>query len=197
VENFAIIGLGNPGLVYQKTRHNIGFWLLDAIAEKENLLFKSSNDFHADHLIMSRKNKRILLIKPKTFMNESGRYLSKILSYFRCTTENVVLIHDELTLPFGELKISHRRGAGGHNGVSSVFNFLGNSLIRFRIGIGSKPHPKMKLSDFVLSKFSSEECKLLDSKSETLIDTLYDLIDNGVDATMNLINQTKPSQLSS
>ena len=106
MENFAIIGLGNPGQVYQKTRHNLGFWLVDAIAERENLVFQSSKDFHADHLVMSRKNNRILLVKPKTFMNESGKYLSKILSYFRCPPENVVLVHDELTLPFGELKIS-------------------------------------------------------------------------------------------
>ena len=197
MENFAIIGLGNPGLVYRNTRHNIGFWLLDAISKRENLLFQSSKDFHADHLIMSRKDKRILLIKPKTFMNDSGRYLTKILSYFRCASQNVVLVHDELTLPFGELKISQKRGAGGHNGVASVFRFLGNSLVRFRIGIGSKPYPQMKLSDFVLSRLSIEESNSLESKCETLIDTLYDLIDNGVDSTMNLINKTQPSQLSS
>ncbi len=195
--NFAIIGLGNPGQVYQKTRHNLGFWLVDAIAERENLVFQSSKDFHADHLVMSRKNNRILLVKPKTFMNESGKYLSKILSYFRCPPENVVLVHDELTLPFGELKISHKKGTGGHNGVASVISFIGNSFMRFRLGIGSKPFPQMKLSDFVLSKLSLEECKSLDSKKENLIDALYGLIDNGVDATMNLINQTKPSQLSS
>ena len=83
MENFAIIGLGNPGQVYQKTRHNLGFWLVDAIAKKENLAFQTSKDFHADHLVMSRKDNRILLVKPKTFMNESGKYLTKILSYFK------------------------------------------------------------------------------------------------------------------
>ena len=194
MENFAIIGLGNPGQVYQKTRHNLGFWLVDAIAKKENLAFQTSNDFHADHLVMSRKDNRILLVKPKTFMNESGKYLTKILSYFKCVPNNVVIVHDELTLPFGELKISHNRGAGGHNGVASVISFIGNSFMRFRLGIGSKPHPQMKLSDFVLSSLSLEESKYLDSKKENLIDTLYGLIDNGLDATMNLINQTKPSQ---
>lgn len=194
MENFAIIGLGNPGQVYQKTRHNLGFWLVDAIAKKENLAFQTSKDFHADHLVMSRKDNRILLVKPKTFMNESGKYLTKILSYFKCVPNNVVIVHDELTLPFGELKISHNRGAGGHNGVASVISFIGNSFMRFRLGIGSKPHPQMKLSDFVLSSLSLEESKYLDSKKENLIDTLYGLIDNGLDATMNLINQTKPSQ---
>ena len=99
--NYAIIGLGNPGEIYQKTRHNLGFWLLDKVAEKENVHFKSSKEFHADHLVMNRKDKSILLIKPKTFMNESGRYLSSILNYFRCSTTNMILVHDELTLPFG------------------------------------------------------------------------------------------------
>lgn len=192
--NFAIIGLGNPGQVYQKTRHNLGFWLVDAIAKRENLVFQTSKNFHADHLVMSRKDTRILLVKPKTFMNESGKYLSKMLSYFRCSPTNVVVVHDELTLPLGELKISHNRGAGGHNGVASVISFIGNSFMRFRLGIGSKPHPQMKLSDFVLSRLSLEESNYLDSKKENLIDALYGLIDNGLDATMNLINQTKPSQ---
>lgn len=197
MENFAIIGLGNPGQVYNKTRHNLGFWLVDAIAERENLSFQTSKSMCAEHLIMKRKDNRILLLKPKTFMNESGKYLSKIFSYFRCIPNNIVVIHDEFTLPFGEIKISKRKSAGGHNGVASVINFIGNSFIRFRLGIGNKPHPQMKLSDFVLSNLTLEENKILENRKEKLIDTLYGLIDNGIDVTMNLINQTKPSQISS
>lgn len=195
--NYAIIGLGNPGEIYQKTRHNLGFWLLDKVAEKENVHFKSSKEFHADHLVMTRKDKSILLIKPKTFMNESGRYLSSILNYFRCSTTNMILVHDELTLPFGEVKISKNRGAGGHNGVTSVMSSIGNSFIRFRIGIGSKPFPQMNLSDFVLSKLSSEELTLLEGRRDNICDALFSILDNGLDATMNLINQTNRSQSTS
>ena len=129
-----------------------------------------------------------------TFMNESGRYLLSILNYFRCPLANVILIHDELTLSLGELKISKNRGPGGHNGVSSVISALGNSLTRFRIGIGKKPFPEMKLSDFVLSKLTSEECTLLEQEKDNFNNALFSIFDNGVDATMNLINQTRRPQ---
>ena len=86
------------------------FWLIDAIAESQNLSFKSSKDFQADYSIMNRKNNRLLLIKPNTFMNESGKYLSVMMSYFKCLSENVILVHDELTLPFGEIKVSQKKG---------------------------------------------------------------------------------------
>ena len=195
--NFAIIGLGNPGITYQSTRHNLGFWLLDNIAEKDNVQFKKSEEFHADYLIMKRNDKKVLLVKPKTFMNESGRYLSAILNYFRFSPENVIVVHDELTLPFGEIKISKNKGPGGHNGVSSVISSLGNSFVRFRLGIGNKPFPQMNLADFVLSKLSSEECLYLESKKDTFYNALFDILDNGIDATMNLINQTKRSQSTS
>ena len=120
--NFAIIGLGNPGDIYQSTRHNLGFWLLDKIAEKENVRFNSSKEFHADHLIMNRKEKKVLLVKPKTFMNESGRYLSSILNYFRCSPENVIVLHDDLTLPFGEIKIS--KNSSRYIYISIYFNII-------------------------------------------------------------------------
>jgi PTH1 family peptidyl-tRNA hydrolase len=194
VADFAVIGLGNPGQVYQNTRHNLGFWLLDEIAEKGNVHFKNSREYHAEHIIMPYKGINILLIKPMTFMNESGRYLLSILNYFRCPLANVILIHDELTLPLGELKISKNRGAGGHKGVSSVISALGNSLIRFRIGIGKKSFPQMKLSDFVLSKLTSKECTLLEQEKDNFKDALFSIFDNGVDATMNLINQTRRPQ---
>jgi PTH1 family peptidyl-tRNA hydrolase len=194
VADFAVIGLGNPGEVYRNTRHNLGFWLLDKIAEKGNVKFKNSREYHADHSIMPYKESNILLIKPMTFMNESGRYLLSILNYFRCPLANVILIHDELTLPLGELKISKNRGAGGHNGVSSVISALGSSFTRFRIGIGKKSFPQMKLSDFVLSKLTSEECTLLEQEKDNFNNALFSIFDNGVDATMNLINQTRRPQ---
>lgn len=192
--DFAVIGLGNPGEVYRNTRHNLGFWLLDKIAEKGNVKFKNSREYHADHSIMPYKESNILLIKPMTFMNESGRYLLSILNYFQCPLANVILIHDELTLPLGELKISKNRGAGGHNGVISVISALGSSFTRFRIGIGKKSFPQMKLSDFVLSKLTSEECTLLEQEEDNFNNALFSIFDNGVDATMNLINQTRRPQ---
>ena len=127
-------------------------------------------------------------------MNESGRYLSSLLSYINCPSQNVILVHDDLTMPFADLKISLNKGTGGHNGVANVISNIGKSFIRFRIGIGSKLFPEMKLSDFVLSKMSDTELKSLESKKEFFLDAIFNIFENGVVATMNIINQTKTSQ---
>jgi len=194
VEKWVIIGLGNPGDKFHNTRHNLGFWLLDLLARKQNLKFKLSKTHHAYFTSMHFSKKKIYLVKPDTFMNESGRYLSSLLSFFNCSSENVILIHDELTLPLGNLKISKNKGAGGHNGVASVISSIGNSLIRFRLGIGSKPFDQMKLSDFVLSKFSKPELCLLENQKESFLNAIYSIFENGLSSTMNFINQTTRSQ---
>ena len=192
--NFAVIGLGNPGLNYRNTRHNLGFWMLDALAEENRLQFKENKNYHAHYTLMAHGDKKILLVKPTTFMNESGNYLSSLLSYFSCSTKDVILVHDELTLPFGDLKISNKRGSGGHNGVESVISHIGNTFIRFRIGIGAKPFPQMKLSEFVLSKLSQSERTLIETHKDRFIKAFFSIFDNGLSATMNFINQTQRSQ---
>lgn len=192
--NFAVIGLGNPGLNYRNTRHNLGFWMLDAIAEQNKLQFKEIKNYHAHYTLMAYGDKKILLVKPTTFMNESGKYLFSLLSYFNCSTKNVILVHDELTLPFGDLKISNKRGSGGHNGVENVISHIGNTFIRFRIGIGAKPFSQMKLSEFVLSKISQSERTLIETQKDRFIKAFFSIFDNGLSATMNSINQTQRSQ---
>ena len=194
MENWVIIGLGNSGDKFHNTRHNLGFWFLDLLAKKQNLKFKFSKNHHAYFTFMHFNNNKIYLVKPDTFMNESGRYLSNLLSFFNCSSENVILIHDELTLPLGNLKISKNKGAGGHNGVASVISGIGNSLIRFRLGIGSKPFDQMKLSDFVLSKFSKPELSLLEDKKDSFLKAIFSIFENGLSSTMNFINQTTRSQ---
>lgn len=194
MENWVIIGLGNSGDKFHNTRHNLGFWFLDLLAKKQNLKFKFSKTHHAYFTFMHFNNNKIYLVKPDTFMNESGRYLSNLLSFFNCSSENVILIHDELTLPLGNLKISKNKGAGGHNGVASVISGIGNSLIRFRLGIGSKPLDQMKLSDFVLSKFSKPELSLLEDQKDSFLKAIFSIFENGLSSTMNFINQTTRSQ---
>ena len=172
----------------------MGFWMLDVLAEESRLQFKENKNHHAHHALMAHGDKKILLIKPTTFMNESGSYLSSLLSYFSCSTKDVILVHDELTLPFGDLKISHKRSSGGHNGVESVISHLGDAFIRFRIGIDSKPFPEMKLSEFVLSKLSLSERTLIDSHKDKFMKAFFSIFDNGLSTTMNFINQTQRSQ---
>ena len=193
MEKLAVIGLGNPGPEYEKSRHNLGFWLLDALAEREDLRFKTNTRFHAQVAQMERKSNKSLLIKPMTFMNDSGRFLSSLLSYFGCASGRSVVVHDEMAFPLAHLKISQNKGDGGHNGVKSVVSAIGSSLVRFRIGIGTKPDPQVKLSDFVLSDLNQREWEYLQDRSDYLCRCLLDLLDQGVDATMNAINQTHPS----
>jgi PTH1 family peptidyl-tRNA hydrolase len=194
VEKLAIIGLGNPGAEYQKSRHNLGFWLIDTLAEQENLIFKENKQFHAQVTHMQRKERKFLLVKPMSYMNESGKFLSSLLSYFDCSPIDSIVVHDEIAFPLGQLKISRNKGAGGHNGVKSVISSIGSSFVRFRVGIGTKPHPEVKLADFVLSKLSNQEWAFLQTRKDCLCNSLLDLLDRGVDATMNLINQTHRSQ---
>ena len=194
MEKLAIIGLGNPGAEYQKSRHNLGFWLIDTLAEQENLIFKENKQFHAQVTHMQRKERKFLLVKPMSYMNESGKFLSSLLSYFDCSPIDSIVVHDEIAFPLGQLKISRNKGAGGHNGVKSVISSIGSSFVRFRVGIGTKPHPEVKLADFVLSKLSNQEWAFLQTRKDCLCNSLLDLLDRGVDATMNLINQTHRSQ---
>jgi PTH1 family peptidyl-tRNA hydrolase len=194
VEKLAVIGLGNPGAEYQKSRHNMGFWLVDALAEQESLTFKENKQFHAQVTHMQRKERKFLLVKPMSYMNESGKFLSSLLSYFDCSPSDSIVVHDEIAFPLGLLKISQNKGAGGHNGVKSVISSIGSSFVRFRVGIGTKPHPEVKLADFVLSKLSKQEWAFLQTRKDCLCNSLLDLLDRGVDATMNLINQTHRSQ---
>ena len=190
VEKLAVIGLGNPGAEYQKSRHNMGFWLVDALAEQESLTFKENKQFHAQVSHMQRKERNFLLIKPTSYMNESGKFLSPLLSYFDCVPSDSIVVHDEIAFPLGQLKISQNKGAGGHNGVKSVISSIGSSFVRFRVGIGMKAQPEVKLADFVLSKLSKQEWALLQTSKDRLCKSLLHLLDHGVDATMNLVNQT-------
>lgn len=193
VEKFAVIGLGNPGSQYQKTRHNLGFWLLDALAERENISFKLNKKYHAEIAQMQRKESLFVLVKPLTYMNESGKFLSSLLSYTNCRPEESVVLHDEIAFPLGEAKVSRNKGAGGHNGVKSVISSIGSAFVRFRIGIGGKAHDGVDLADHVLSKISADDWSHLQSRKAFLCESLLNLLDNGVDVAMNLINQTKPA----
>ena len=190
VEKIAVIGLGNPGAEYQNSRHNMGYWLVDALAEQESLKFKENKQFHAQVSHLQRNGKSFLLVKSTSYMNENGKYLSPLLSYFDCTPGDSVVVHDEIAFPVAHLKISKDKGAAGHNGVKSVISSIGSSFVRFRIGIGMKTHPEVKLADFVLSKLSKQEWAFLQTSKDRLCKSLLHLLDHGVDAAMNLVNQS-------
>jgi PTH1 family peptidyl-tRNA hydrolase len=130
-----------------------------------------------------------MLVKPLTFMNQSGKYLRSLLSSNSCDVDKSILVHDELTLQVGQMKISTGKSAGGHNGVKSIFDTLGNSLCRLRLGIGQKENPDMGLSDYVLTTFKQSEGQLLESRSKHFLNALKSILDDGIEQAMNIYNQ--------
>jgi len=188
MQSMAIVGLGNPGLEYVDSRHNLGFWLLDRFAEKFNLKFEGLTGFSCVVTKFIRSGKNIYLIKPLQFMNHSGRELQKIFTLFSVSGEETLIIHDELDLPLGAYKMSNRKGPGGHNGVSHVGECLGYLPPRLRIGMSGVRKPGTTLSEFVLSPFSAEEKKYLNKQLPLFTQSILHFIDLGLDKAMNLIN---------
>jgi len=184
-----IIGLGNPGEQYKNTRHNVGFMAIDVFAEKNNFpkfeLQKKSN-------ALISKNDNVILVKPQTFMNESGRAIKQIISNINAA--DLVVIHDDIDLPIGKMKIVKERGSAGHKGVESIIKNIGNDgLVRIRIGIGSSPRQvqgeKVEAMKIVLKNFSAEEQKTLDETIQKAVDALNLFIKEGLDKAMNEYNR--------
>lgn len=151
-----IVGLGNIGEKYLLTRHNIGFMVIDEMAKNLNTTTINKSNFKADVL----KSSNDLLVKPKTFMNLSGDAVIAIKNYYKLENEEIIVIHDDLDLPFGAVKFKIGGGHGGHNGLKSIDSHIGKDYIRVRIGIG-KPQNKEDVVNYVLNNFSKEELNRL------------------------------------
>ncbi|MFA5134090.1 MAG: aminoacyl-tRNA hydrolase [Patescibacteria group bacterium] len=153
-----IIGLGNPGKKYGKTRHNLGFMAVDFLQKKlEAPEFKLNKKLAAE----ISKSGKIILAKPQTFMNLSGGAAIKLLSFYKLTADDILIIHDDIDLEFGKIKEGKNHGAAGHNGVKSIIELLGTKdFNRLRIGVG-RPPENIPPEDYVLQNFSSEELKQL------------------------------------
>jgi PTH1 family peptidyl-tRNA hydrolase len=191
VANCAIIGLGNPGEAYLNTRHNIGFWIVDQLALSLNLKLVESPTHTSQIAEFQRSGRKVFLVKPKTYMNHSGKVLQKLFSSFDIDHSSCLLVHDELDIELGKAKLSGKKGPGGHNGVVSVFESLGYMPARLRVGMFAKRSPEISLSDFVLSSFSADEKKLLHQKLPDFLKYIFNFLDHGLDKAMNLSNHTK------
>lgn len=185
-----IAGLGNPGLKYRNTRHNVGFALVDKLAAELGAVWKMEARFEAEIATVSLGSERkLLLVKPQTFMNASGRSLGAILRYRKLPPESLLVIYDDITLDFGRAKLSLSGSAGGHNGITDLLARVGSGFLRYRIGIGAKPYKEMDLADYVLSKFSKDEQKLLADRTPLYMEHLKLIIDKETELAMNFINQ--------
>jgi len=150
------VGLGNPGSQYENTRHNIGFKVIDKLVDDFKARDISKNSFYGS---LSRLN-HSLFLKPMTYMNLSGKSVQPVKQFFKVELDNMIVIHDDIDLPFGAVRFKKGGGHGGHNGLKSVDEYVGKEYIRVRVGVG-KPEYKSQVSDYVLHDFSSEEQKEL------------------------------------
>jgi len=149
---FLIVGLGNPGPKYKNNRHNIGFMVVDELINDLNPTQVNKKEFKGELY----KSTQFLLLKPQTFMNLSGESVIAVKNFYKIDNSNIIVIHDDLDLPFGAIRFKIGGSSSGHNGLKSIDKFIGNDYIRVRIGIG-RPKDKSKVVSFVLSDFSEEE----------------------------------------
>ena len=187
LQTFMIVGLGNPGKEYQKNRHNIGFMAIEEIAKSlgfENRKVKSKA------IIMEGKqnNRKIILVKPQTYMNLSGNSVAPLIRFYKVTPNNLIVIHDDLDLPALTIRLRPTGGAGGQKGVASIIQNLGTQdFNRVRVGIG-RPPGRMEASDYVLKNFSKQEESDLPFLLNTIKEAVLTIMESGIEVAMNQFN---------
>lgn len=181
-----IIGLGNPGRKYEFTRHNIGFRIVDRLAFKKNIPFKSAKgDYYFADAI--KDGDRIILVKPATFMNNSGFAVGQVFKYFPIEIKDILIVCDDFNLPFGSIRFRSGGSDGGHNGLKSIIYHLhSNNFDRLRFGIGNDFTDSIS---FVLSKFSKSEEQKLNDLVEIAAESIECWMDEGINTTMNRYNK--------
>lgn len=179
---YLFVGLGNPGLQYEDTRHNLGFNFIDAIAIKNN--FPSFRQKGTLLLSISKiKNKQIAICKPINYMNKSGVSIAPFVKFYKIDTENIWVIHDDIDLKFMQIKVKRGGSNGGHRGLADIDKYLGREYGRIRVGVG-RPFGNMSATDYVLGKFSEEENQRIyctfDKLSGAILDLVFEPIEDWV-----------------
>jgi peptidyl-tRNA hydrolase, PTH1 family len=183
-----IVGLGNPGPKYALTRHNLGFLAVDLFSQSAGKP-PWSEEQKAHVCKFKMDDVQIILAKPMTFMNKSGESVQALLHYYKIPTDNLLVVHDEVEIPFGQIRLQKNRGAGGHNGVKSVNEMLGTQdYLRLRLGVGRPPHPEMDVADYVLQKFNGEEQDKLTEFLNRCGDAMESLIFDGLNKAATRFN---------
>lgn len=182
-----IVGLGNIGKEYEKTRHNAGFMVIDRLASKLNVSV-DNNKFKANIGVTNYKGEKVILMKPSTYMNLSGEAIIECVNFYKIPVEDILVIHDDKDLPLGSVRIRAQGSAGGQNGMKNIINHLHTQNIqRIRMGIGK--NDKIETCDFVLGKFSKEELKTFDEACDWASDAAICFIDRPFSEVMNKYNR--------
>lgn len=189
MKRFLIAGLGNPGPEYALTRHNIGFFVVNRLAEKLNL--SGWNREKKSHSIRGEyRDNEVIIIKPRTYMNLSGEAVLAYLSHYRIPPGDFLAVVDDLALPFGKLRFRARGSDGGHNGLSSIIEKIGSQEFpRLRVGIDATPEG-MDTADYVLSNFTTAQLEEMQSITEKAVKGILTFIESGIDETMNCYNKS-------
>lgn len=178
---FLFVGLGNPGELYKKTRHNVGFMAVDFISNRYNFIWNYKTKFNADLAIGKIANYKTVFCKPATFMNLSGNAVLPVMSYYKIERSQLIVIHDDIDLEFGKVKCKFGGSNGGHNGLKSIDQKLGQDYYRIRIGIGRPTHCSSNIANYVLTDFSDTELVVLYKKYEIILKNLHLLLSSEVE----------------
>lgn len=186
--DYIIVGLGNPGAKYEMTRHNAGFLAIDLFAINENVDVKKLK-FHSLVGDVRINDKKCLLMKPQTFMNNSGEAVGEAAKFYKIPPENIIVLSDDISLDVGKLRIKRKGSAGGHNGLKSIIAHLGSeNFTRIKIGVGKKPNPEYDLANWVLGRFPKELESDLKKALQNAGSSISLIVNEEIDKAMNLYN---------
>lgn len=191
---FIVVGLGNPTKEYEGTRHNVGFAVIDKLADKYNIdvTTKKHRAYIGKGMIEGQK---VILAKPQTFMNLSGESVRSLLDYYKIDeTEELIVIYDDISLDVGQLRIRAKGSAGGHNGIKNIIAHLGGQVFpRIKVGVGEKP-PKYDLADYVLGHFGKAEQEKMDEGFDDAIKAVAQIVSGDIESAMNQFNRKKKEE---
>ena len=182
---YLIVGLGNPGMQYEKTRHNAGFMAADLLAEKYDCTL-SRNKFDAIYGDTDINGHRVIIAKPQTYMNLSGKAVVAISQFYKIPLSNIIVMFDDISLDVGKIRIRRKGSAGGHNGIKDIIELTGTEdIMRIKIGVGAKAHPDSDLKDHVLGRIPDEQLKDFEASLKNAVSAVGEIITRGVDSAMN------------
>lgn len=183
--DFLIVGLGNPGMQYEKTRHNAGFMAIDRIAEKFGGEF-SKHKFDAVYGECRIGESRVLLAKPQTFMNLSGKAVVQLCAFYKIPLSKVLVLFDDISLDVGKIRLRRKGSAGGHNGIKDIIELCGtDEIMRIKIGVGGKPSAESDLKNHVLGKIPEEQSEDFSKALDTAVKAAQETVTRGIDSAMN------------
>ena len=188
VYDWLIVGLGNPGLQYENTRHNVGFMAVDLLSKTEKFDFNKNK---MDGILgeFRTNGQRVLVLKPQTYMNNSGKSVTKVASFYKIPLERIIILHDDISLDVGKIRARRKGSDGGQKGMRDIIELSGSdNIARIKIGVGAKPHPDYSLVDWVLSRFTDKETKPLEDALNTAVLATLEIISRGIDSAMNKYN---------